>query len=152
MFRMSYILLPLLKSILFLPHTNFSLLISHWYVAFIVKYEKLSKGAPIQNIWANDHFQIIITIETSLKQYKILTPTWSSPSLLLITASLGSQAITGLLAMNTLASLERSHSTPHQEHLPFDGMREFLMSFPFSFCSSYCSPFPSSFLPSFIES
>ncbi len=68
------------------------------------------RGYSSKIIWANDHFQIIITINRISRQFKIQSPTWSSPNWSLRTTSYGSHATTRPFAMKTPPLSTRSHS------------------------------------------
>lgn len=93
-------------------------------------------------VWDNDHFQIIFTTTTLLRQCKIF-----SPKLIIKNYFPWSHVITCPLATKTpISESTRSQLTLHQKHLPFARMCES----PLSFLSSLHSLFLF-FIPSFIQ-
>jgi hypothetical protein len=110
------------------------------------------KGYLSRIVWANNHLQVVIIVDTIPRQYKIQSPTWSSPSWLSRTVSCGSHATTQPFPMKTPLSPKISHLIPCHSNLCFLTTLEFLSlklspyfasscrhplacSFPFSCCS-----------------
>jgi len=86
------------------------------------------KGHLSKIVWTNNHFQIIVTANIVPGQYKIQSPTWSSPSWSSIIASCGSHATAWPFAMKTPPLSTRSHSTPRHLELYLPTTFEFFLS------------------------
>ncbi len=115
-FRVRYASLPLMKGIFIYLHTNYSHIINIWYVGFIKCYDMLSLGLPINNHLSQRPFPI--GHDTIVKQYKMQSPTWSSPSQSSIIASCGHMQPFDLLQW-----------TPHhclQDHIQLLAIRTYI--------------------------
>ncbi len=95
-------------------------------------------GYPSRIVWTNDHLQIVIIVDTVLRQYYIQSPTWSSPSWLLVIVSCGSHATTRPFPMKTPPLSTISHSAPCHSDLCFQTTLGFLPFKPSPYFASSC--------------
>ncbi len=130
-------MLPLMKRIFFFTPIAPALSSSGIWVSFDAMKCSL-KGYPLRIIWADDHFQIIITTKIILGQYKIQSSTWSSFSPSLRTNSYGSHATTWPFVMKTPSLFTRSHLTPCHSDLCFSTTFEFLRLTPSPYFTLSC--------------
>ncbi len=101
------------------------------------------KGYPSRIVKTNSHFQMVIIGDTIVKQYKMQSPTWSSPSWSSRTISCGLHITTRPFARKTLASSTRSHSAPRHLNWHFPNIFEFLPITPWPcIASSFTHAFP----------
>jgi hypothetical protein len=131
------------------------------------------RGYPSKIVWTNDHFQIVIIIDIVPGQYKIKSPTWSSPSWSSRIASYEPHATAQTFIMKTPSLSIRLHLALCHSNLCLLTTFEFLLPtpspystlscqypltclFPFSCCSKFsyaqASSSPSTILSSFPSS
>jgi hypothetical protein len=96
------------------------------------------RGYPSRIVWTNNHFQIVIIIDIVPGQYKIQSPTWSSPSWSSRIASYEPHATAQTFTMKTPSLSTKLHSAPCHSNLCLLTTFEFLLPTPSPYFTLSC--------------